>query len=335
MIKSIRLIFAWCLIFVSINSFAQQKRLDASSVISYILDHQKENGAFGPDNKEYTDLAWNYPAIGTLKLLGAKVPREKEAFENGNKSWMEIIARKNGPWYWSFFQKAHLYNLFHISNINFEEGIKRGQYWEIKFKSRKNYLELPEYKEGLFFDIPSLWHMIGAISLLDGKVTNKFYIEKYLRDRQAENGAFVDDIKDKPTPTDSETNLIVTSNAVLTLKSLESDVFNAQDCVKWLQSCQAEDGGFKYSPESSDVANQSDVWYTWAALKALKALGSEPKNVKKCIEWLNSLQNYDGGFGDRPGWNSRIYSTFYAVSALSDLTGDAVSGISLKKKKNT
>ena len=313
--------------------FSQQKYIDASSTVSYILAHQKENGAFGPHNKEYTDLAWNYPAIHALKILRVKTPREKEAFENGNRSWIEINSRKNGPWYWSFFQKAHLYNLYNISDINFEEGVKRNQNWNIQFKPRKNYLELRDYKKGYFFDIPSLWHMLGAIELLDGSVSNIYYIENYLKKRQAKNGAFVDDVTDSPTPTNIETNVIITSYAILTLNSLGMEIPYAEKCIEWIQSCQTDEGGFRYSPDSKESSNHSDVWYTWSAIKALKVLNAKPKNPEKCIQWLNSLQNYDGGFGDIPGWKSRIYSTYYAVSTLEDLTGNATSAITPKQRK--
>lgn len=326
-------IVALCMFLISFKNFGQQKQVNASSAVSYLLIHQKENGAFGPNNKEYSDLAWNYPAIHALKILGATIPKEKEAFENGNKSWMEMNPWKNGPWYWSFYQKALLYNIYGISDTDFEEGVKRSQNWTIQFKPRRDYLELREYPKGLFFDIPSLWHMLGGVFLLDGNILNKQYVEDYLKNRQAENGAFVDDVTDTPTPTNAETNLIITSDVVLTLKGLGSKIPNAAKCIQWLQTCQTDSGGFGYSPDSKELSNQADVWYTWAAIRALKALGAEPKNTKKCMEWLNSLQNYDGGFGDMPGWKSRIYSTYYAVSAFNDLTGNATSAIVSKQRE--
>ena len=63
---------------------------------------------------------------------------------------------------------------------------------------------------------------------------------------------------------------------------------------------------------------------------ALDALGARPANVKSCVEWLNTLQNADGGFGDRSGWKSRLYSTYYAVHALEILTGNVRQAINTK-----
>jgi hypothetical protein len=117
----------------------------------------------------------------------------------------------------------------------------------------------------------------------------------------------------------------------MTLKGLGVPVPEAKACISWLRSCQTPAGGFKWSPVSGMPSNQPDVWYTWAAVNALHALGSEPQDVKACVRWLNSLQNHDGGFGDRPGWNSRLYSTYYAVHSLTTLTGDARKGIVPKK----
>ena len=44
------------------------------------------------------------------------------------------------------------------------------------------------------------------------------------------------------------------------------------------------------------------------------------------MRWVNSLQNADGGFGDRPGWRSRLYSTYYAVGTLAMLGDELIDG---------
>ena len=65
----------------------------------------------------------------------------------------------------------------------------------------------------------------------------------------------------------------------------------------------------------------------------LTLLNEKPNDKKACLSWINSLQNVDGGFGDRPGWNSRLYSTYYAVHAIEMLTGNINKGITTKKIK--
>lgn len=313
----------------SFLSFGQKKIVNSQSAIEYVLNQQKPNGAFGPKNKEYTDLAWTYPAVHTLKILKSSLPDEKSCFENGNQSWIEKESWRNGPWYWSFYQKANLYNLYNKKDV-FEYDVDFNQNWTLQFKSRKGFAELREYPQGIFFDMSSLWHMISAIKSLDGTITNPEYIGDYINKRQLKNGSFVDDVTDNPNPSIREPHVVTTYNAVMALSNLKISVLNRKECIQWLQSCQTADGGFKWNPKSESHSNQSDVWYTWAAIKALNTLGAKPSNSEKCVEWLNSLQNYDGGFGDRPGWDSRLYSTFYAVQSLDILTGNATSAITTK-----
>lgn len=59
--------------------------------------------------------------------------------------------------------------------------------------------------------------------------------------------------------------------------------------------------------------------YTWAAIKALQLLGKMPQNKNACIQYIISLHNVDGGFGNRPGLRSTPMSTFYAIDALKTL----------------
>jgi hypothetical protein len=123
---------------------------------------------------------------------------------------------------------------------------------------------------------------------------------------------------------------MVTHDAVMVLMSLGIPVPEPEKVVKWVRSCQSTDGGFRWSPVNPSGSNQSDVWYTWAALQILKQLDSGPEHPESCLLWLNSLQNSDGGFADRPGWYSRLYSTFYAVESIQLLTGDVKNGIQEK-----
>ena len=315
---------------------AQEVRVDAQKAVKYILSNQKANGAFGPFDKEYTDLAWTYPAVHALKLLKTPIPRADECFKNGYQAWIEKESWGNGPFYWSFYQKANLYQLYNNKDIKFEEGVNRGQEWTIKYVPRKGFIEGRKYVNGEFFDMSTLWHMLGGIILLEGKIRNPEVVKSYVIKRQAKSGGFVDLIPMEntvPQPINTKAHIIITHDAVKILNSLNMPVPNAQACINWLRACQTPEGGFKWSPVATEYSNKPDVWYTWAAIRALKELGSEPKDVKACVNWLNSLQNTDGGFGDRVGWNSRLYSTYYAIESLQLLTGDAQKGITKKNLK--
>ncbi len=291
-------------------------RTDSHATVEYVLSCQKPNGAFGPIDHAYTDVAWTYPAVRTLQLLGAPLPDADSCLTNGGQSWMEKAPWKNGPWYWSFYQKAHLYALYGRDDHH-EPGITRGSSWEFTYVPRKNYTEFRDYFKGVFFDMESLWHMTAGILALGGDIHKTDEVTKFIAGKQSSSGSFGN-------------HLIHTHAAVRTLSALHLPVPNHDRCIQWLQACQREDGGFGWNPDHLSASNRSDVWYTWAAVTALHELGAQPKHLQACIDWINGLQNADGGFGDQPGWNSRLYSTYYAVEALQVLTDDAVSAISEK-----
>jgi hypothetical protein len=327
--KIFPVIFLFPLLFFSFYALAQEKEIDANSAVDFLLSTQRTNGAFGPLGKEYTDLAWTYPAVHALKILQVPVPQAEASFMNGNQSWIEKRGWKNGPWYWSFYQKAHLFHLFNKKE-KFEEDVCFGKDWTLHYKPRKGYGEFRTYPEGDFFDMSSLWHLVGAITFLEGNVVNPGDVKEYIEKRQSNNGGFVDAVAVQPMPTADKAHIVITHDAIMILQALGIPVPNAETTIEWIRSCQTPSGGFEWNPVSTDHSNKPDVWYTWAAVVALEALGSEPKDVEACIKWLNSLQNVDGGFGDRQGWTSRIYSTYYAVHALQVLTGDTNKGITAK-----
>ena len=93
---------------------------------------------------------------------------------------------------------------------------------------------------------------------------------------------------------------------------------NKAATVGWLQKCQLSNGGFTYQPKP-EFGGLDDVTYTWAAVRALKLLGSAPKDPAAAIKYLHSLANENGGFADRPGWLSNPVATYYALDALNAL----------------
>lgn len=85
--------------------------------------------------------------------------------------------------------------------------------------------------------------------------------------------------------------------------------------VEWVQSCQLSNGGFTWAPQAP-LAAVDDVAYTWAGVRLLAAAGAAPRDRDACVQYLRSLWNHDGGFGDRPGRRSNPMATWYAVDAL-------------------
>ena len=326
-------------VFIGAVAVAKGVEVDSESAVQYLLSCRKPNGAFGPIDQEHSDLAWNYPAVHALTLLEVDIPRAGDCLKNGQWAAFRQEDAHRTNLHWDLYQKTHL-NLLLAPKLKGQrievfpgqrrDGsmIKLGGNWQLQYKDRKALYYGP-YGVGVFYDIPTLWYMVDVLTSLDGTISNPGLAKDYICRRQAANGGFVN-LYEAGRLADDDAHLVVTHHAVMTLKRLEQAVPGNKSCIAWIRSCQDASGGFRWSPTREDHSNKPDVWYTWAAVRALDVLGSAPADAKGCIQWLNSLQNADGGFGDRPGWNSRIYSTYYAVEALHMLAGDARKGIARK-----
>ncbi len=317
-----------------------ERAVDAQATIAYLLGCQKPNGAFGPYGHAHSDLAWNYPAVHALVLLGEPIPRPKECLVNGVwAAFREPDAHRTNL-HWDLYQKVQLNLLLHeaaglpiaVFPGQRDDGrrLEPGNRWTLKFQDRKGAYYGP-YGVGLFYDISTLWYTISALTGLDGTIANPELAQEFIVARQSASGGFVDAYRVDTPPDPAAAHLVITYHAVMALRALGVEVPRRDACVEFLQACQTPDGGFRWSPTHGAHSNRADVWYTWAAVRALDALNARPRDAAKCAAWINALQNPDGGFGDRPGWDSRIYSTYYAVHALQILTGDARKAIAAKR----
>ncbi len=136
----------------------------------------------------------------------------------------------------------------------------------------------------------------------------------FLDDRRRGNGSFNTTL----VGDGGDGNILNTWWGLEALDCLERAREKRASTIKWLQACQLPGGGFTHQPDP-EMGGMDDVSYTWAGVRALKLLGSGPVDVDKCIHYLKSLVNADGGFSDRPGWQSNPMACYYAVDALATL----------------
>lgn len=136
----------------------------------------------------------------------------------------------------------------------------------------------------------------------------------YLQNCRRTNGSF----NNAPTSAGGDGNILNTYWSLCAQNALASPVELREETVSWLQACQLKNGGFTHQPDPKLGVND-DVIYTWAGVKALQLLGAKPKNVSSTINYLISLRNADGGFGDRPGLHSTPVASYYAIDALKTL----------------
>lgn len=140
------------------------------------------------------------------------------------------------------------------------------------------------------------------------------HFTEYLDSRRRANGTF----NNTPATDGGDGHVMNTWWGFQAQRALGRAVESREDTVAWLRACQCPGGGFTYQPRA-EIGAVDDVAYTWAAVRALKHLGAAPLNRETCLQYLWSLWNADGGFGDRPGWASNPMATYHALDALEAL----------------
>jgi prenyltransferase beta subunit len=325
------------------ESTARSAKVTSDSVAQYVLSCRKTNGAFGPTDQSYTDAAWNYPAIKTLKLLDVELSNPQAVLANGLGQPTGHV----GPGHWQFFHqhmirhalgqpveyKHQQVQLVHQGFKVLYYGSPFGTDGDTFFKSTSNSKPDPrdvEASELGFYNLSSLYYLLLGLKASGREPANVEELVSFIEQRQAPNGGFVDVRVKDGRALDVDTHVVHTMQAIVALSMLGSQVPRAEQCADFIGSCQLPAGGFRWSPQDEAPGNYADIYYTSAALTALKTLGAKPPETKTCVDWINGLQNHDGGFGDQPGWRSRLYSTYYAVDALATLTGNSRLAIAAK-----
>lgn len=294
----------------------------AEECVEYLLAAQKPNGAFGPHENTYTDAAWNYPAIASLLLLGEEVPRAADALENGRTVIYSFALHPK------FQGLAILGNLHRLLDSNYLESEDIGRReWALEYL----YPEDMTGGEGLwrnlgsgslrYHSVSALWNLVDGLTASGGTLSNPLDVAEFLASCQTGDGGFVNDADPADGALPQFANVVYTAHAVKIYDRLGLEIPNREKVIEWLRACQDEGGGFRASP-GTGAEDDPDVYYTCLAAEALAILDAKPSDPEAAVRWVNGLQNTDGGFGDRPGWRSRLAPTFYALRALQALTGN-------------
>lgn len=289
------------------------------TVVDYIESCRKPSGAFGPVDQTYTDAAWNYPAVAALQALGEPVEQPGAILRHG-------VSRPKGhagPGHWQFFHQHRLQQLlgspmtpkfakvrlvhqgYEIRYYGSPFGTDGDAFFNVGGEPNPDPRDL-EAEELGYYNLSSLYYLLAGLDASGRAPANPADLIQFVLARQAPNGGFVDLRTAGAEPLDAETHIGSTFHALAILKILGAEIPNSAGCAEFARSRQLP---------------FEDVYFTWAALRCLEALGQEPGNPAERVAWINSLRNHDGGFGDQPGWRSRLYSTFYAVDSLRILTG--------------
>ncbi len=329
------------------QSAEETVHVDAAAVVEYVRGCRKPNGAFGPREQEYTDAAWNYPAVHTLVLLGEPFGSREAILQNG----LGYPTGHAGYGHWLIYHQAMIRWLLRgpeetgsrgaAATVELEYQGDEIRYYGSPFATKGEALFQTSGETAAagfgtaetlgYYNLSSLYYTVAAVIASGRTVDGADALVKFIRERQAPGGGFVDVRSSGTAPKDADAHLAHTCQAVATLRLLGEEIPNRRDIIAFARSCQdtGDDdgeevtgegtpaGGFRFHPDRTKAGNFADVYYTCCGLQILHQLDAAPTDPAGCLKWLNRLQNVDGGFGDRPGWRSRLYSTYYAVHSLT------------------
>lgn len=305
----------WFLVFLIGGGFiirASAETVDADSVVRFVLSCRKSDGAFGPADQRYSGQAWTYPAVMTLQLLGHRI-------DDPNACLSSPEDHRGARPYQALFERTVLEKTLGVGSpfpsgpaappISFAFQPPNDPRNPSLFRLGRNEIS--------YNDLESLYFALSVIQARDRRIQDPPGLINFVRSGQSPAGHFY-------------SHVAPTAHAIRIHAMLKSIVPLQRQCILWLRAGQAPDGGFRFSPDDPSPANRPDIRYTFYALSALADLNAKPAHPQDCIDWINSLQNADGGFGDQPGLPSRLSSTFWAVQSLQILTGNARQAIRSK-----
>lgn len=294
-----------------------------AGVLDYVYTKlQKDDGGFGWEDQYDGHIAPTFAAVGILYHLGA-LPKENERLR-----LIEFIRthhpqtgvnKEAGP------SGAQARNLiyYQIQSLKWLGG-DVSEFDSVVMGWKTQAGNLYNYEKGNN-PVLTLEMMTPICRSLLGKSLPADMVPYFL-ERRRSNGS----INNAPAMSGGDGNILNTYWGLLGLNLFKHADLKIASTTEWIQSCQVANGGFTWQPNPK-IGATDDVAYTWAALKSLEILKGKPKNTKECINYLLSLQNSDGGFGNQPGLPSTPMATYYAFEGLKTLNALPL----LKKKVRT
>ena len=272
-------------------------------IMAYLNSLARPDGGFGWDDQDEGGLTPTFAAIGALRALGQSPADPKKLAE---------FIRTHHPEKGASPLRVHDYRQIQALRWLGDDAAD----FREKVLTWTKPLDYPAAYEPRRY--PVFQHELAAFTcraLLGLPVTDLSpeFIQ-YLDSRRRANGSF----NNTPASEGGNGHVMNTLWGLQALQLLNRLHEKRAETIAWLQACQRPGGGFTWAPQPTFGGVENAI-YTWAAVKALQLLGTAPANKEACIKYLASLQNADGGFGDRPGWLSNPLATYYALDALAAL----------------
>jgi hypothetical protein len=271
---------------------------------AYLESLARSDGGYGWEDQEHSHLTPTFAAIGSYHALKVPPPRREalaEFVRTHHPSQLKKLEQEHRIF---DFQQIQALVWLGANTSEFRETIRS---WTRPLAYLKQY---EQHGYPVFQSEVSVFNARALLGLPLGDLSPSF--TDYLDTRRRRNGSF----NNTPAADGSDGHITNTWWGLQALDLLGRAAENKDALINWLRQCQLSNGGFTWQPKPL-FSGVDSVDYTWAAVRALKLLGAEPANRDACITYLHSLANADGGFSDRPGWQSNPIATYRALDALA------------------
>ena len=277
------------------------------SLLNYLERHARPDGGYAWGDQEESHLTPTYAVIGAYHLMLRPPPNHQRLAE-----WVRTHhpLRKKKP------EQDILSFVYQQVQSLVWLGDKAEDLQPRVKAMMKPYRYLAQYEKHSYPVFESEVTAFLGRELLGLPLTDiqpEFF--KYIDERRRTDGSFAN----TPNAKNSDGNVVTTWWGLQVLRTQNRLQEKRTETIEWLRACQLKNGGFTHQPKP-ELGGWDDVAYTRAALRSLRELKATPTDAEACLKYILSLWNEDGGFGDRPGWQSNPMATYYALDAIDCLT---------------
>jgi hypothetical protein len=276
------------------------------SVTAYLETLARSDGGYGWADQEHSHVTPTFAAIGCYQLLKFLPPRRDALVEFVSTHHPSQLRRLEQEHRVFDFQQIQSLVWLNADPSRFRETVRS---WTRPLAYLKQY---ERHGYPVFQSELAAFRARALLGMPLAELSPEF--TGYLSERRRANGSF----NNTPAADGSDGHVVNTWWGLQSLEVLGLAGENKDAAIGWLRQCQLPGGGFTWQPKPQ-FGEVDGVDYTWAAVRALNLLGSEPANRDACVTYLYSLANADGGFGDRQGWQSNPMATYRALDALAAL----------------
>jgi hypothetical protein len=275
-------------------------------ILAYFRRHARPDGGYAFDGQQRSHLTPTFAVVASHRLLGVEPPERARLVTFVRTHHPRELKKLEQERRIFEFQQVQALRWLGDDAADFREkigSIIKPQ--EYKRQYERNGYPIFQSELGLVQCHALLGLPLEALQPAFGD---------YLRSRRRSNGSY----NNTPATDGGDGHVMNTYWGLLAAVLLGGAGELRTETAAWIKACQRKGGGFTYQPEPG-FAGVEDAAYTRAAVRSLQMLDAAPEERERCVQWLLSLANADGGFSDRPGWRSNPLATYYVLDALDAL----------------